>query len=427
MTLLTEKGKPGRQPRKLTRRQALQLSGGGLVAASLLRVPPARAARSIIIGHQADLTGVLAYAGFWNDRVVKAAVKRVNEAGGIGGAEVVLVTDDTESDARTGQRIARKLIDSDKADFLIGSNHSGVAFSSIPIVKESKILYFPIARAREVTGDRGNRYVFRSGGNVAQEAQAMVTPELVKAMGKNWVLFFEDYSWGHSLRDEWTSRLKKYDAKITNVPTPLRTSDYVPYLMNIPKDTTAIFAGLLGADLVGFAQQFRDTGFASRIKAAAPMVTGITAPDAWANAKGFLTVAEMPVQLKNKNTEANKQFRQLIQMEDDGREVGGKRYPAENFSDAWEAISWIKRGVEKSGWKDKNGTADLIKALEGMSVEESVDFPQGNKTMRAEDHQVFLDHYVRRINEKGEGVIEHRVPAEECQYPVDMDLRRESI
>ena len=36
----------------------------------------------------------------------------------------------------------------------------------------------------------------------------------------------------------------------------------------------------------------------------------------------------------------------------------------------------------------------LIEALEGLEMKESDDFPQGDKTLRKEDHQAFLREFI---------------------------------
>src|SRR5207244_12419490 len=56
------------------------------------------------------------------------------------------------------------------------------------------------------------------------------------------------------------------------------------------------------------------------------------------------------------------------------------RYVQSNF----EAINFLKLGMQKSGFRGREDTMKLIEALEGMEVKESDDFPQGDKTLRKE-------------------------------------------
>src|ERR1700760_4068165 len=79
----------------LTRRGLVQ---GAAATAAALTVPGfASADEPIRIGHQCDLTGALASTGYWRKKAADAAVKYVNEHGGIAGRQVELITVDTET------------------------------------------------------------------------------------------------------------------------------------------------------------------------------------------------------------------------------------------------------------------------------------------------------------------------------------------
>ncbi len=45
--------------------------------------------------------------------------------------------------------------------------------------------------------------------------------------------------------------------------------------------------------------------------------------------------------------------------------------------------------MEKSKFQGRDDTMKLIEALEGLEMKEGDDFPQGDKTLRKEDHQAF--------------------------------------
>jgi branched-chain amino acid transport system substrate-binding protein len=50
--------------------------------------------------------------------------------------------------------------------------------------------------------------------------------------------------------------------------------------------------------------------------------------------------------------------------------------------------------MQKSGFRGREDTPKLIEALEGLEMKESDDFPQGDKTLRREDHQAFLREFI---------------------------------
>ena len=69
------------------------------------------------------------------------------------------------------------------------------------------------------------------------------------------------------------------------------------------------------------------------------------------------------------------------------------RYVQANY----EAMNALKLGMEKSKFRGREDTEKLIAAMEGLEMKEGDDFPQGDKTMRKEDHQAFLRQFITRI------------------------------
>ena len=48
----------------------------------------------------------------------------------------------------------------------------------------------------------------------------------------------------------------------------------------------------------------------------------------------------------------------------------------------------------------------LIEALEGLEMKEGDDFPQGDKTLRKEDHQAFLRQFIFEIKDGKPKIVE---------------------
>jgi branched-chain amino acid transport system substrate-binding protein len=63
----------------------------------------------------------------------------------------------------------------------------------------------------------------------------------------------------------------------------------------------------------------------------------------------------------------------------------------------YEAMNALKLGMEKSKFQGRQDTDKLISALEGLEMKEGDDFPQGDKTLRKEDHQAFLRQFITKI------------------------------
>src|SRR3990167_5464697 len=148
-----------RLEQRVSRRTFLRAASGAVVLTGARGT--AWGAEPIVIGHQGDLTGLLAVVGYWHDKSARAAINRINKEGGIAGRSLTYVIEDTESNPAVGVRKLRKLIQENNADFVIGSEHGGLAMASAPIVKETKTLYVSASYTDAVTGKAGNRYVIR--------------------------------------------------------------------------------------------------------------------------------------------------------------------------------------------------------------------------------------------------------------------------
>jgi hypothetical protein len=60
----------------------------------------------------------------------------------------------------------------------------------------------------------------------------------------------------------------------------------------------------------------------------------------------------------------------------------------------YEALNAMKIAMEKAKFNTRDDSMKLIEALEGLEVKESDDFPQGDKTLRKDDHQAFLREFI---------------------------------
>ena len=94
------------------------------------------------------------------------------------------------------------------------------------------------------------------------------------------------------------------------------------------------------------------------------------------------------------------------------------RYVQSNF----EAMNALKLGMEKSGFQGREDTPKLIEALEGLEMKEGDDFPQGDKTLRKEDHQAFMREFIFDIKDGKYRILE--VVAEgEDDVPAGLQVR----
>ena len=382
----------------------------------------------IKIGILADLTGAHAAYGYSHERVMKAAAGKANREGGIAGRPVELFVEDTESKPSVGALKFRKLVETYGACFVFDSNNSGVAIACAPIAKELKTPYFPCSSATEISGDKGNRYIFQSCTNVNQECKG-AAEFAIKNISKKWATVVDNYAWGWSNETEFTKYLsEKGGTVLKSIRVPLGTGDWLPYLKgNIPSDAEAVFFANFGSDFLSFIRDLhavrpgiKKLGAVYAISAQDPKKLG-------AEGEGLYCLTSYPTRLEGLNTPYNKAYRELIGVDPEGKEKSTSQYFVLAYDWAvWEPFFALKAAIEKSGWKNREDTPNMIKALEGMSFKENVEFPQGEMHFRAEDHLVMTGLYIEQI-QNGTVKVAARIPAKDAVYPPLVDYRQESF
>ena len=89
----------------------------------------------------------------------------------IDGRKIVLIVKDDQTKPDVAKTALQEAYDDDKVDLAIGTTSSAAALAMLPVAQESKkILLVEPAVADSITGDKWNRYIFRTGRNSSQDA-----------------------------------------------------------------------------------------------------------------------------------------------------------------------------------------------------------------------------------------------------------------
>src|SRR3954447_26355923 len=236
------------------------LKGAGLVAAAQVAAPFIIAAR----GETAIRSGMAAPPpGFWaapaGNEVMgaKLAIEQMNAKGGILGRQVELLVEDSANDVGTGVQKARKLIERDQVNFMIGDVNSGIAAAIAQVTSEKKILHIVSGgHTDSITGKDCKWNVFRVCNTTRMEANS-VSGVLFKKYGKKWHFITPDYAFGHTLYDACTADLKKLGGTVTgNELTPLGTTDFSAYLIKARAANPDVLILLVqGSDMINCLKQ----------------------------------------------------------------------------------------------------------------------------------------------------------------------------
>lgn len=154
------------------------------------------AAQDIKIAHVYDKTGALeAYARQTQTGLLLGLDYATNGTMMVNGHKLVLIEKDTQGKPDVGKSQLASAFADDKADIAIGPTGSGVALAMLPVAEEyKKILLVEPAVADSITGDKWNRYIFRTGRNSSQDAISNAVA-LDKA-GVSVATLAQDYAFG---------------------------------------------------------------------------------------------------------------------------------------------------------------------------------------------------------------------------------------
>ena len=409
---------------KITRRRWLGLgaTAAGAIGAGMLVPAPWRAAfgqaKPYKIGTLQPLSGTAAAGGKTALVGVQMAVDRINKGGGVNGRPIELIIADYESKPDVGRRKAEKLVLEDKIDAHAGGYLSNVCLACMPVYEEHKVVnMITVCLDTTITTSKCSRYTFRPFDFAPSQAVA-IAPYLVNKVGKKWHIAYADYAWGQSTRDAYAQEIKKLGGEVTGTTgVPLGTADMTAFLSKISGAYDGLFGIFFGPQGISFVNQSYDLGISkkARIAGDGAIVVATSLPAMGAKADGFIGVDRYIPLLEGKlNTPAHKKFLDDSVARLKPLDVSlPDRYVQSNF----EGVNFLKLGMERSKFRGREDTMKLIEALEGLEVKESDDFPQGDKTLRKEDHQAFVREFLFQL-QAGKYKILETIPKEKTIVPV---------
>ena len=390
---------------RVSRRRVLELGAlGGAAVMAPLPLRYALGAEPYKIGCVGSLSGPGAPVGKTSLIGIQMAVDRINKDGGIKGRPIKLIAEDDESKPDVGRRKAEKLLTEDKIDVHVGGQLSNICLACMPLYDDRQVVnMISVCLDTTITTTKCSRYSFRPYDYAPAQAVAFA-PYLVGKMGKKWHILYADYSWGQSTRDAYAAEIKKQGGEVVGTTgIPVNTADMTPFLSKINGDFDGIFGIFFGQDGVTLGNQAFDLGLTKKYKFAGDgaIAESTNLPGLGHKIDGFVGINRyIPVFDPPLNTPYHKAFYddaivRLKQMDPSGPKPD--RYVQSNF----EAMNCLKLGIEKSGFQGRHDTDKLIAALEGLEMKEGPDFPQGDKTLRKEDHQAFVREFIYEVSDGG--------------------------
>ncbi len=303
----------------------------------------------------------------------------------VAGKKLVVIEKDDQGKPDVGKSLLAAAYADDKVDLAVGPTSSGVALAMLSVAEEyKKILVVEPAVADSITGEKWNKYIFRTGRNSSQDALSNAVA--ADADGVSIVTLAQDYAFGRDGVKAFKAVLKK--SKIVHEEyLPQATTDFtagiqraVDALKDKPgrKFIAVIWAGgtppynaLAAADL--------NTRFGINVGSGGNILPAMVAYKQFPGMEGatyyYFGIPKNPV---NSWLVAN--------------HYSKYKSPPDFFTaGGMSAAIAVVEALKKT--KGDTDTNKLIATMEGMSFET----PKGKMTFRKEDHQAMQSMYHFKI------------------------------
>lgn len=368
-------------------------------------------AQDIKIAHVYDKTGVLeAYA-----KQTQAGLQLGLEyaTGGtmkVNGRKLVLIEKDSQGKPDVGKAQLAAAYADDKADVAIGATSSGVTLAMLPVAEEyRKVLLVEPAVADSITGDKWNKYIFRTGRNSSQDAISNAVA--LDKDGVNIATLAQDYAFGKDFVKAFKGALKK--AKLVHEEyLPMATTDFTAGAQRIfdklknLKGRKFIFINWAGAGNPFKIADLKPERYGIEIATGGNTLPALAAYKAFPGMEGALYYYyENP---KNKvNDWLKKEHQKRFNAPPDFFTAGGMS-----------AGIALVEALKKTGGDAT--AAKLIPAMEGLAFET----PKGKMWFRKEDHQAMqsMFHFKIKVDPKVEWAVPtliREIKPEEMVIPIN--------
>jgi branched-chain amino acid transport system substrate-binding protein len=184
-------------------------------------------ARDIKIAHVYDKTGPLeAYAKQTQIGLMMGLEYATKGTMMVNGNKIVVIEKDSQGKPDMGKSLLAQAYGDDKADLAIGPTSSGVALAMLPVAEEyKKVLIVEPAVADSITGDKWNRYIFRTGRNSSQDAISNAVA--LDKPGVSIATLAQDYAFGKDGVKAFKQALSGKGAKVVHEEyLPTTTTDF---------------------------------------------------------------------------------------------------------------------------------------------------------------------------------------------------------
>lgn len=377
----------------MTIRRREFIAASAALAGSLALPKIAAAADTIKLGSILDTSGIFDAYGKPMDMAMRLAVKEINDAGGLNGKEVEIVSYDTQSDMALYTQFGQQLVRKDKADIVHGGILSASREAIRQTMRKAKTLYFYNVLYEGGVCDRN---IFINGVTPAQQVEALVPFAMERAGGKKVYILAADYNYGQ-ITAKWIQKyVEDNGGEVVAVDFfPLDVADFGSTIAKIQGAAPdLVIAPLVGGAHLSFFRQWAAAGMKDKIPlASTTMGVGnehkVLTPE---EGNGIMVAYNYSQEL---DTAANRAFKEAW-----AEAYGDSSAIHEIAVSNYQGVKMWAEAVKKAGSTDRDA---VIAALEeGLSI----DGPAGKVTVDPKTHHATLDVHLMVVEDQGMKVID---------------------
>ncbi|UJX45239.1 ABC transporter substrate-binding protein [Xanthobacter sp. YC-JY1] len=323
------------------------------------------------------------------------ALKEVNDAGGIKGKKLVIISKDDGGKPADALTAANELVSRDGVVMIAGGFLSNVGLALADFAKQKQVMYLaaePLTDA--LVWSKGNDYTFRLRTSNYMQA-AMLAEEAAKLPAKRWATIAPNYEFGQSFVAVFKELLKKRKPDVEFVAEqwpPLNKIDAGPVLQAIDAaNPEAILNATFAGDLVKLVREGNTRGiFKNRV-----VVSYLTGEPEYLDPlktetpEGWIVTGYPWYGIKTAEHQAFLDAYQQLH----------KDYPRLGSIVGYSTVKSIAAALKAT---DDYSTAGLLKAMKNLKVST----PFGDVVYRAADHQSTMGAYIGTTSQKdGQGIM----------------------
>jgi branched-chain amino acid transport system substrate-binding protein len=338
--------------------------------------------------------------------------------GRLGGREAQVFVGDTAGNPSVGLTQARRLVEQDHVTVLFGPLSAAVGSALAPYIDAHKTLaIYPIVSADDLTQRKISPYIVRTGWTSSQTTQPLGEYAYKTLRYRTAATIAYDFEFGWQGIGGFVQTFQQDGGTVTKqIWTPQTTTDFSPYLSQIPRDVDVVMCSFSGSTAINFFQQYRAFGLKMPLVCQGNATDESTLAATGPSAIDTLTALHYSAAL---DTPANTAFVAAY-------EAGYGHVPSYYADGTYVGLMFLDRAL-RATHGDETDAAAFAKVIRGISIP---DAPRGPVALDAYGNPI-ENVYIRKVAEVNGALVNtviytyHRVtqfwtypPAQFLAHPV---------